>query len=94
MTSQSDELDLSAVRRMLRVAALEATVTYVVRRALEAGYRHVAGHEMPTARDRSAPLPRVLASAAVTGAALAAATVVVDRVALRHPDAAPPVTGR
>ena len=77
-------LDIGAVRRAMKVAALESAATYVVRRGLELGYRRATGRELPTARDRSAPFREVLVWATVTGAALSAATVVVDQVALRR----------
>jgi Protein of unknown function (DUF4235) len=79
-----DGLDIGAVRLAVKVAALEGAATYVVRRALEFGYRRATGRELPTARDRNVPLREVLVWATVTGAALAAATVIVDQVALRR----------
>jgi len=77
-------LDIGAVRQSMRVAAVEAAATYVVRRALEFGYRGATGRELPTARDRNVPFRQVLVWATVTGAALAAATVIVDQFALRR----------
>ena len=68
----------------MRVAAAESAATYAVRRGLEFGYRRATGRELPTARDRSVPFRQVLMWAAVTGAALSAATVIVDEVALRR----------
>ena len=77
-------LDIGAVRQAMKVAALEAAATYVVRRGLEFGYRRATGRELPTARDRNVPFRQVLVWATVTGAALTAATVIVDQVALRR----------
>lgn len=77
-------LDIGAVRQAIKVPALEGAATYVVRRALELGYRRATGRELPTARDRNVPFRRVLVWATVTGAALSAATVIVDQFALRR----------
>lgn len=77
-------LDVTAVRRAVKVAALEALATYLVRRSLELGYRQFTGRELPTARDRNVPFRQVMVWATVTGAALSAATVVVDQFALRR----------
>ena len=77
-------LDAGAVRQAMKVAAFEAAATYVVHRALELGYRRATGRELPTARDRNVPFRQVLVWATVTGAALTAATVIVDQVALRR----------
>ncbi len=79
-----DGRDIGAVRQAMKVAALEGAATYVVRRSLEFGYRRATGRELPTARDRDVPFRQVLVWATVTGAALAAATVLVDQVALRR----------
>jgi hypothetical protein len=77
-------LDITAVRRAVKVAALEALATYLVRRSLELGYRQFTGRELPTARDRNVPFRQVMVWATVTGAALSAVTVVVDQFALRR----------
>jgi Protein of unknown function (DUF4235) len=76
--------DIGAVRQQMKMAALEGAATYTVRRALEFGYRRATGSELPTARDRDASFREVLIWATVTGAALAAATVIVDQFALRR----------
>ena len=68
----------------IKVAASESAATWIVRRALESGYRCVTGQVPPTARDRDVPFRRILAWAAVSAAAVAVANVVVDRVVLRH----------
>jgi hypothetical protein len=77
-------LDIGAVRQAMKVAALEGASTYVVHRALEFGYRRATGRELPTARDRNVPFRQVLVWATVTAAAVTAATVIVDQVALRR----------
>jgi Protein of unknown function (DUF4235) len=77
-------LDIGAVRQQMKMAALEGAATYAVRRALEFGYRRATGRELPTARDRDASFREVLVWATATGAALAAATVIVDQFALRR----------
>jgi Protein of unknown function (DUF4235) len=80
--------DVAAVRQAMKVAAAESAATWLVRRCLELGYRRATGRVLPTARDRDTPIRQVLVWASVTGAALSAATVIVDQVALRR--AAPP----
>lgn len=80
-------LGIGAVRQAMKAAALESAATYVVRRGLELGYRRATGRELPTARDRDAPFRQVLVWATVTAAALSAATVIVDQVALRRESA-------
>jgi hypothetical protein len=86
VTSRGDKggLGVGSVRQAMKVAALESAATYAVRRGLELGYRRATGREIPTARDRSTPFRQVLVWAAVTGAALSAATVIVDELALRR----------
>ena len=85
MTSPArDAFGIDAVRQAVKVAALEAAATYLVRRALEYGYRRATGRELPTARDQNVPFRQVLVWATVTGTALAAATVVVDQFVLRR----------
>jgi len=74
---------VGAIRRAVKVAVLEMGATWVVRRALEFGYRRATGRELPTARDVNVPFRKVLVWASVTAAAIAATNVVVDRVALR-----------
>jgi hypothetical protein len=76
--------DIGAVGQAMKVPALEGAATYAVRRALEFGYRRATGRELPTARDRNVPFRQVLVWATVTGAALSAATVIVDQFALRR----------
>ena len=74
----------SAVRLAIKVAVLESAASWVVRRSLESGYHLATGHTPPTARDRDVPFRRILAWAAVSAAAVAAADVAVDWVALRR----------
>jgi hypothetical protein len=76
--------DIGGVRQAIKVPVLEGAATYAVRRALEFGYRRATGRELPTARDRNVPFRQVLVWATVTGAALSAATVIVDQFALRR----------
>lgn len=76
--------DMGVARQAVKVALLQTAATYGVRRALEVGYRRVTGRELPTARDRDVPFRQVLLWATITGAALAAATVIVDQVVLRR----------
>ena len=78
-----NEFNVGAVRQSVKVAVLEMSATWVVRRALEFGYHAVTGGELPTARDRHVPFRQVLIWATVTAAAIAAADVIVDHSALR-----------
>ena len=66
------------VKIVAPLAALAAAAA--VRRLLDSGYRRVTGSAPPRANDRSVPMSRVLLWAATTAAAVAVATVVVDRL--------------
>jgi hypothetical protein len=76
----------SAVRpedtTLVKVVAPIATliVAGVVRKALDSGYRRLTGSPPPRASDRSVPMRQVLLWAAATAAAVAVASVVVDRL--------------
>jgi len=74
---------VQAMRVDVRLWVAEAAATWLVRRAFEIGYRGATGRDLPTARDRSAPLRRVLVWTAATAAGVAIADAVVDRVVLR-----------
>jgi hypothetical protein len=67
---------------LVKVVAPIATliVAGVVRKALDSGYRRIAGSPPPRASDRSVPMRQVLLWAAATAAAVAVASVVVDRL--------------
>ncbi len=67
----------------MKATLLQVAATWGVQRALVLGYRRIMGAEPPTARDRGVPLGRILSWAAASAAAVAVASVVVDRVALR-----------
>lgn len=61
--------------------------TWLVREALEMGYRKVTGKNPPHASDPGARLSRIILWAATTAAAVAVVNVVIDRVAApRLPD--------
>ena len=77
-----DEPTVDVVQSM-KIAVVEMAATFLVRRALDSGFRHATGHAPPTARDRAAPFRRVAAWAAVTAGSVAAANVVADRLVLR-----------
>src|SRR5262249_47655589 len=76
------EFGADTIRRAVKIAVAEAVATYLVRRALESGHRRLTGRPLPTARDRDVPFRQVMVWASVTGAALSAATVLVDQFAL------------
>lgn len=67
---------------LVKVVAPIATLIAagVVRKVLDSGYRRVTGSPPPRANDRSVPMRQVLLWAAATAAAVAVATVVVDRL--------------
>ena len=67
----------------VKIAVVESAASWVVRRLMESGYRAATGQSPPTARDRGVPLPRILAWAALSAAAVAVANVAADRVVLR-----------
>jgi len=71
------------VHEAARAWGTEVAATWAVRRAIESGYQRATGRPLPTARDRTVPLGRVLVWAAVLAAAVAATDVLVDRVILR-----------
>ena len=71
------------VGQAVKVSVSEMGSTWVVRRSLEFAYRRVTGRELPTARDRNVPFRQVIVWASVTAAAIAAANVMADRLALR-----------
>jgi hypothetical protein len=70
-------------RMAIKIAVVESVASWLVRRAMESGYRKATGQAPPTARDQAAPLRRILVWAAVSAAAVAVANVVADRVVLR-----------
>ena len=72
------------LRMTVRIAVVESAASWLVRRAMESGYRKATGQAPPTARDQGAPLRRSLVWAAVSAAAVAVANVVADRVVLRE----------
>ena len=78
-TTQGDGL-----RMTVKIAVVESAASWLVRRAMESGYRKATGQAPPTARDQGAPLRRILVWAAVSAAAVAVANVVADRVVLRE----------
>jgi hypothetical protein len=78
-----DEPQTNQVIQAVKVAVTEMAATWVARRALDFGFHRVTGHAPPTARDRDVPYRRIMAWAAVTAAAVAAANPVADRAALR-----------
>jgi hypothetical protein len=77
------EARIPAMRIDVRLWAAEALTSWVVRRALEAGYRRATGRDLPTARDRTAPMRQVLVWTATTAVAVAVAGTFVDAVVLR-----------
>ena len=72
------------MRMAVKIAVVESAASWVVRRALESGYRRATGQAPPTARDQGVPLRRILIWASVSAAAVAVANVAADRVVLRH----------
>ena len=72
------------LRMTVKIAVVESVASWLVRRAMESGYRKATGQAPPTARDQGAPLRRILVWAAVSAAAVAVANVVADRVVLRE----------
>ena len=74
---------------LVKVVAPIATLIAagVVRRVLDGGYRRVTGSPPPRASDRSVPMRQVLLWAAATAAAVAVASVVVDRLTAPRPHA-------
>jgi hypothetical protein len=79
----SDEPKVGQPLASTRIAVVEMAVTWLVRRMLDLAFQRATGHEPPTARDRGVPFRRIMAWAAVTAAAVAAADVIADRVVLR-----------
>jgi hypothetical protein len=71
------------IRQSVKVSILQTVTAWAVRTSLESGYRRVTGRDLPTARDRDTPFRQVLVWATITAAAVAAAGVIVDRLALR-----------
>lgn len=74
---------------LVKVVAPLATIAVaeVVRRLLDGGYRRVTGTAPPRAYDRNAPMRQVLLWAAATAAAVAVASVIVDRLTAPRPPA-------
>jgi hypothetical protein len=66
-----------------KIAIIEMAATWVVRTALNSGFRRATGNSPPTARDPDVPFRRIIAWAAMTAAAVTAADIVADRVVLR-----------
>ena len=66
-----------------RIAIMEMAVTWVVRTALDSGFRCATGNSPPTARDPDVPYRRIIAWAAMRAAVATAADIVADRVILR-----------
>ncbi len=82
ITTTADR-EVGRVRLAVKIAAVEAISTWVVKRSLEFGYRKVTGRALPTARDRDDPFGQVLFWATVSAAALTATTVIADQTVLR-----------
>jgi ribose/xylose/arabinose/galactoside ABC-type transport system permease subunit len=85
--------DLHGVRMSVKIAVVESAASWLVRRAMEAGYRAATGQDPPTARNQAAPLQRILVWASVSAAGVAAANVLADRLVLRH-EPTPDAVGR
>jgi hypothetical protein len=82
-TAASHEPEITHGAPSVKVAIMEMAATWVVRKGLDSGFRRATGHSAPTARDPDVPYRRIIAWAAVTAAAVAAANIVADRVVLR-----------
>ena len=97
VADQSDQVNAPTINvvQSMKIAVMEMAAHFVVRRVLDSGFRHATGHAPPTARDRSVPLRRAAAWAAVTAGSVAAANVLVDRLVLRPkaPSRMPTCTG-
>lgn len=78
--SAADE-DAAASTALRQVVAPLATmaVTWVVRRVMESDYRRRHGTEPPSASDRTSSLRQVIVWAALSAAAVAVVSVVVER---------------
>ena len=66
-----------------KIAIMEMAATWVVRTALDSGFRRATGNSPPTARDPDVPYRRIIAWAAMRAAVATAADIVADRVILR-----------
>jgi hypothetical protein len=78
------ELEQSTLIKIVAPLATLAAAA-AVRRVLDGGYRRVTGSAPPRANDRSVPMRQVLLWAAATAAAVAIASVVVDRLTAPRP---------
>ena len=79
----SDRPDVDPRVQAAKIAIMEMAATWVVRTALDSGFRRATGNSPPTARDPDAPYRRIIAWAALTAAAVTAADVAADRLVLR-----------
>jgi len=79
-TSTQDD----GLRMAVKIAVVESAASWLVRRAMESGYRAATGQSPPTARDQGIPLRRILVWASASAAGVAVANVVADRIILRH----------
>ena len=82
---ETEEVETEIVDAALpaKIAAplIALAATWAVREVLERVYKKTTGHEPPHASDPDQALHRVLLWAAATAAAMAAVSVVVDRMA-------------
>lgn len=89
--SETVETDLPTDDHHSRKAPIAALVTpalafgatIVARKALASGYRSITGTDAPSGQDRTVPLARVLAWAALSAATAAVIEVAVYRITAR-----------
>ena len=79
----SDRPDVNPRGQAAKIAIMEMAATWVVRTALNSGFRRATGNSPPTARDPDVPYRRIIAWAAMTAAAVTAADIAADRLVLR-----------
>ena len=79
----SDRREANPRVQAAKIAIMEMAATWVVRTALDSGFRRATGNSPPTARDPDVPYRRIIAWAAMTAAAVTAADIAADRLILR-----------